>query len=857
LHVCIAIQEAVVPRRDHAGKLSTGSTTPGRGRARLAAIGLAALAVGAVAAPAQAQDPVGAGIGTSPIGPIVERFGFFPEYYTDAVGARAQLCLEDPSCAVVLPNPAQPMSFPGNFPDEMFYWSANATAGGADLILAQEATFDGVDGNQAVFGRLRVRTRNIPADTYRFTTPYGQFTATTNGQTDVGTDVGCGPVIGLPCTPTTFQDSRGSAIGPNFLRSTTAPAGFLGDGVSATPVTGSVFTPTLASVDGLPPAISLTVNATNNAQNAAGTVAVQFNPSALDDVDGVRPANCTPTPARLPAAATTDTTCTSTDVSIPPNTGSRVFHVAVPDTTPPHITLPTTAAAGAGSPVAGYPVTFNVSADDIIDGNRPVTCNPASGDVFGVGTTTVTCTSSDVAGNTATDKFDVTVTPNVDPTTATVVVDNPVISEPVGNVVPVVTADAQVNPAPAIANYFRVDRIDGTGKIVGHFGGSHRTTAFTVLGKLADAVPLPQFLSSGGAFGAVHVGDPLTQTITVRNGGSGPLNLTTAAITGSTDFALISNGCAAKTVDPAPRTEPPTTPANPPCAITVRFTPSAVANRTATLTVNEGGTPHTVALTGAGTLAAIATNPQGLSFGSQSVGLSTAPQTITVTNTGGSPLHVTGTSFIDAAGADYNATPTGCTNVPAGGTCSIEVMFTPTAAGVRNARLQIATNEAGVKSVPVSGIGVAGPVPAGGGAVTAPVITPELLAPVVPIDQPVAASKKSLRSLTLKVGPKRDALLPLQFTISGELKVPRGTSLKSTCTGNVTITLKRGLKNVVKSTPKLRLIANKTRCVYSSKVTITSRALVGARTTRLLVGVRYAGSSVFKFAARSKFARIR
>ena len=183
------------------------------------------LAAGVVSAPAQAQAPVGAGIGTGPIGPITEHYGFFPEFYTDGIGRQLQLCIDpnDATCLIALPNPALPQSFPSNFLEEGFYWTAGAEANGATLIMAQEATFDGIDGNQAVFGRLRVRIRNIPAGRYRFTTPYGQFEAVTDGQTDVGTDVGCGPVIGAPCNPVTFQASSGSALGPNFLSNVTDP----------------------------------------------------------------------------------------------------------------------------------------------------------------------------------------------------------------------------------------------------------------------------------------------------------------------------------------------------------------------------------------------------------------------------------------------------------------------------------------------------------------------------------------------------------------------------------------------------------------------------------------------------------
>jgi hypothetical protein len=50
------------------------------------------------------------------------------------------------------------------------------------------------------------------------------------------------------------------------------------------------------------------------------------------------------------------------------------------------------------------------SAIDTLDGRVPVSCLPASGTRFEVGTTTVTCTATDAAGNTRTDTFDVVVT---------------------------------------------------------------------------------------------------------------------------------------------------------------------------------------------------------------------------------------------------------------------------------------------------------------------------------------------------------------------------------------------------------------------------------------------------------------
>src|SRR5262249_34867342 len=50
------------------------------------------------------------------------------------------------------------------------------------------------------------------------------------------------------------------------------------------------------------------------------------------------------------------------------------------------------------------------SASDLVDGPVPVSCAPASGSNFPVGTTTVVCSARDRAGNTASASFTVTVT---------------------------------------------------------------------------------------------------------------------------------------------------------------------------------------------------------------------------------------------------------------------------------------------------------------------------------------------------------------------------------------------------------------------------------------------------------------
>ncbi|WP_323183892.1 MULTISPECIES: HYR domain-containing protein [unclassified Streptomyces] len=57
----------------------------------------------------------------------------------------------------------------------------------------------------------------------------------------------------------------------------------------------------------------------------------------------------------------------------------------------------------------GARVTYDATAQDATDGTLPVTCTPASGSLFPVGRTTVTCSATDSAGNTGTDTAEIEV----------------------------------------------------------------------------------------------------------------------------------------------------------------------------------------------------------------------------------------------------------------------------------------------------------------------------------------------------------------------------------------------------------------------------------------------------------------
>jgi hypothetical protein len=113
-------------------------------------------------------------------------------------------------------------------------------------------------------------------------------------------------------------------------------------------------------------------------------------------------------------------TCTATSRGGTTKQSVTIKH----DATAPGLTVPAAVvkqADGAG----GATVTYDATATDTVDPAPVVTCTPASGARLALGTTTVTCTAKDAAGNATTKSFDTIVfpapaaQPSVNPSTKT------------------------------------------------------------------------------------------------------------------------------------------------------------------------------------------------------------------------------------------------------------------------------------------------------------------------------------------------------------------------------------------------------------------------------------------------------
>lgn len=174
------------------------------------------------------------------------------------------------------------------------------------------------------------------------------------------------------------------------------------------------------------PVVTVPANRTAEATGPNGATVHFDAATGEDDVDGVVDVTCSKASGTVFPLGTTTVTCSATDKAR--NTGDSSFTVTVEDTTAPVVHVPADITEEATS-VAGAPASFSATAADAVDGAVSTGCDPASGSTFGLGTTTVTCSASDGAGNTGTESFTVTV---VDTTAPSVKVPADEVAEATG-----------------------------------------------------------------------------------------------------------------------------------------------------------------------------------------------------------------------------------------------------------------------------------------------------------------------------------------------------------------------------------------------------------------------------------------
>ncbi|MHC6225448.1 hypothetical protein ACYU03_11860 [Pseudomonas sp. X10] len=230
------------------------------------------------------QVPVQAALFDVDPGPYLPENGHFAAWYQDSHGRVLDLCLskalssraagepgEPAYMCSLTPTPdifddTQPIQFPSNFPDEAFWFTADAeivdAASGIELRYgtAIEAAFsvdEPIDGDQISFARVRIRVDIPVAGTYVVTHPYGVevFDVQEPGRRAINMtrDMGIG-------SPKTYTGALKGDVGP-FLRSVNGPytetnpdtgaiERYIGDPNLEEPVTGSPFNTNFVRIEG-------------------------------------------------------------------------------------------------------------------------------------------------------------------------------------------------------------------------------------------------------------------------------------------------------------------------------------------------------------------------------------------------------------------------------------------------------------------------------------------------------------------------------------------------------------------------------------------------------------------------------
>jgi hypothetical protein len=203
-------------------------------------------------------------------------------------------------------------------------------------------------------------------------------------------------------------------------------------------------------------------------------------------------------------------------------------------------------------------------------------------------------------------------------------------------------------------------------------------------------VLLPTAMNFGSSPIGVSVTPP--QNVTVSNTGGVAVNLQTPTVTG--DFSIVANTCSASL---AP---------NFGCTVALTFTPTVSGTRSGIFSISDDTGTQTATLSGIGVAPATDTlSPATLSFAGQVVGTVSAPQTVTLTNSGDSPL----TEIAVSATGDFQAA-NGCGNSLIGhASCSVNVTYVPTRPGSESGTLTVNDVYGRPQTVALSGTGLVPP----------------------------------------------------------------------------------------------------------------------------------------------------
>jgi cytochrome c553 len=206
----------------------------------------------------------------------------------------------------------------------------------------------------------------------------------------------------------------------------------------------------------------------------------------------------------------------------------------------------------------------------------------------------------------------------------------------------------------------------------------------------------------------------LTQNIVITNSGTANLQLSAITLSGAASSAFsvqnnAGNCTATSTITPTAS-----------CTITVAFAPSSVATFSGQLVVtsnavNAANGNISFSLQGTGTAvpaAVIGISSTAIAFGNQTIGGTSGAQFVTVQNTGNAAANISSITISGSPTFTIVNTAVCPATLAANTSCTLQLVFKPTAAVPQTGNLVVSSNVVGSPhQVPISGTGVSLPTP--------------------------------------------------------------------------------------------------------------------------------------------------
>ena len=203
--------------------------------------------------------------------------------------------------------------------------------------------------------------------------------------------------------------------------------------------------------------------------------------------------------------------------------------------------------------------------------------------------------------------------------------------------------------------------------------------SFVSAASAQDVTVSPASLS----WASVQVGQTSgVKSVTVTNTQAISLTISSISIPAGSDFIVSSTTCPIS---------PSTVAAGASCTISVQFRPLAQGTRTNSIKIVDDAPSQTqtVPLTGQGTTGTILFSPTSLSISNVPVGTTSAPQSVTLTNTLSSDITLSTIKIGSGLFSQTNNCPISPSVLAAGTSCTFSITYRPTVAGSTSSALTV------------------------------------------------------------------------------------------------------------------------------------------------------------------------